>query len=278
MATGPSPIRGSCWPTSASRPGLAGGQAPALPGRHHRRRQGRHRRLRRCRRVDGAQQRRRVVPGAAVRASQTSASRQGLARRQAPALPGRHHRRRQGGHRRLRRRRRVDGAQQRRRHLPGCRSSCSADFGFEPGLARGQAPALPGRHHGRRQGRHRRLRRCRRVDGAQQRRRHLPGAAVRARRLRLRGRRLAGGEASALPGRHHRRRQGGHRRLRRCRRVDGAQQRRRHLPGRRSSCSRTSASRPAAGGSRSTRACWPTSPATARQTSSASATRGCSWR
>ena len=33
-----------------------------------------------------------------------------------------------------------------------------------------------------------------------------------------------------------------------------------------------------AGGSRSTPACWPTSPATARPTSSASATRGCSWR
>ena len=40
---------------------LAGREAPALPGRHHRRRQGRHRRLRRRRRVRGAEQRRRVV-------------------------------------------------------------------------------------------------------------------------------------------------------------------------------------------------------------------------
>ena len=36
--------------------------------------------------------------------------------------------------------------------------------------------------------------------------------------------------------------------------------------------------RAGAGGSRSTRGCWPTSPATARPTSSASATTACLWR
>ena len=48
--------------------------------------------------------------------------------------------------------------------------------------------------------------------------------------------------------------------------------------GDRSSCSPTSASRPAAGGSRSTRASSPTSPATAAPTSSASAMPGCGRR
>ena len=56
-----------------------------------------------------------------------------LAGREAPALPRRHHRRRPGRHRRVRRRRRVDGAEQRRRHVPGAAGSCVADFGFDAG-------------------------------------------------------------------------------------------------------------------------------------------------
>ena len=47
---------------------------------------------------------------------------------------------------------------------------------------------------------------------------------------------------------------------------------------RRSWSSTTSATRRAAGGSRSTRASWPTSPATAAPTSSASATTACGVR
>ena len=103
-------------------------------------------------------------------------------------------------------------------------------------------------------------------------------AAVRARRLRLRTRRLAGRPASAVPGRHHRRR---------------------HAPtssasattecGRRSATATarfqppqfvlpTSASNAVAGGSTSTRGSSPTSPVTAAPTSSASATTACGRR
>ena len=57
---------------------------------------------------------------------------------------------------------------------------------------------------------------------AEQRRRHVSGAAVRDRRSRLRRRRLAGRPASALPGQSGRRRPRRHRRLRRRRRVGGA--------------------------------------------------------
>ena len=61
------------------------------------------------------------------------------------------------------------------------------DFGFERRrLARRQASALPGRHHRQRARRHRRLRRRRRVGRARQWRRHVPAAAVRARRPRVR--------------------------------------------------------------------------------------------
>ena len=67
------------------------------------------------------------------------------------------------------------------------------------------------------------------MDRAEQRRRHVRAATGRARRLRCRGRRLASGQTSALPGRRDRRRQGRHRRVRRRRRVRGAQQRRRHV-------------------------------------------------
>ena len=82
----------------------------------------------------------------------------------------------------------------------------------------------------------------------------------------------------ALPRRHHRRRPGRHRRLRRRRRVDGAEQRRRHVPGAAVRAWPTSASRPAAGGWTGTPASWPTSPATAGPTSSASATPACGRR
>ena len=139
-------------------------------------------------------------------------------------------------------------------------------------LARRQAPALPRRHHGRRPRRHRRLRRRRRLDGAQQARRHVRRPAVRACGFRHRGGRVARRRAPALPRRPHRRRPRRHRRLRRRRRLRRAQQRRRHLRRRRSSSSPTSATRPAAGASTSTRASSPTSPATAAPTSSASAT------
>ena len=58
-------------------------------------------------------------------------------------------------------------------------------------VARGEAPASARRPHRQRSCRHRRLRRRRRVDGAEQRRRHLRRPAVRARRFRVRGWRLA---------------------------------------------------------------------------------------
>ena len=101
---------------------------------------------------------------------------------------------------------------------PACTSRCSngdgtfqftpvpvlADFGYEAGGWRvEQAPAVPRRCHRRRPRRHRRLRRRRRVRRAQQRRRHVPAAAFRDQRLRLRPG-LAGREARAVAGRHHR--------------------------------------------------------------------------
>ena len=66
-------------------------------------------------------------------------------------------------------------------------------------------------------------------------------AARRPGGFRHRGGRLAGRQASTLPGRHHRRRARRHRRLRRRRRLRRARQRRRHLRRRRSSSSTISA-------------------------------------
>ena len=68
-----------------------------------------------------------------------------------------------------------------------------------------------------------------------------------------RGGRLAGRQAPALSRRPTRQRPRGHRRLRRRRRLRRAQQWRRHVRTRRGSCSRTSASKPAAGTSTSIR-------------------------
>ena len=189
-----------------------------------------------------------------------------LARRQAPALPGRHHRRRHAP---------TSSASA----TPACgrrsatatarssrRSSCSPDFGYEAGGWRvDKHPRFLADITGDGTRRHRRLRRRRRVDGAQQRRRHVPAAAVRCStdfgfdaggwRVDKHPRFLADitgdgradivgfGDAGVWT---------------------SLEQRRRHRSSRRSSCSQTSATTPAAGGSRSTRASWPTSPATAR--------------
>ena len=155
-----------------------------------------------------------------------------LAGRTTPALPRRPDGRRSGRHRRLRRRRGLGRAQQRRRHLPSPRRSCDRQLRLRGRRLAGRTtPALPRRPDGRRPGRHRRLRRRRGLGRAQQRRRHLPASDPwRARRLRLRGRRLAGRTTPALPRRPDRRRPGGHRRLRRRRGLGRAQQRRRHLP------------------------------------------------
>ena len=150
------------------RPGLAGGQAPALPGRPHRRRPGRHRRLRRRRRVyvalsngDGTFQSRRSS------CSATSASSRRLAGREAPAVPGRPHRRRQGRHRRLRRRRRVHGAAatatERSRSHPVL---VLPDFGFDQGWRVDHHPRFLADVTGEEPGRHRRLRRRRRAGRA----------------------------------------------------------------------------------------------------------------
>ena len=192
----------------------------------------RHRRLRRRRRLDRAEQRRRHVrqtpqfvlddfgttPAAGgstgTRASSPTSPATAGPTSSASATPA-------CGRR----------AQQRRRHLPARRrSSVLSDFGYEAGGWRvdqhprfladltgdgradivgfGDAGVWVALSNG---------------DGTFQHRRSW------SRQLRLRGRRLAGRQAPALPGRPHRRRPGRHRRLRRRRRVGRAQQRRRHL-------------------------------------------------
>ena len=84
-------------------------------------------------------------------------------------------------------------------------------------------------------------------------------------------RRLAGGPAPAVPGRHHRRWSRRHRRLRQRRRLGLAGPGRRLVHGPASWWSTTSATTPAAGGSIGIRGSWPTPPAMAAPTSSASA-------
>ena len=204
---------------------------PRFLADHHRRRPCRHRRLRRRRRVRRARQRRRHVSACRVRARRLRLRSRRLARRQAPALPRRHHRRRPRRHRRLRRRRRVGRARQRRRHVPARRSLVIADFGFEAG--------------GWRVDKHPRFLADITGDG----RADIVGFGNDGvyvalsngdgtfsftpipvdQRLRLRRRRLARRQASALPRRHHRRRSRRHRRIRQRRRLRRVQQRRRHV-------------------------------------------------
>ena len=98
--------------------------------------------------------------------------------------------------------------------------------------------------------------------------------ATGGRQLRLRRRRLARRAASAVPGRHYRRRPRRHRRLRQRRGLRVARPGRRHLQRAAAGGRTTSATTPAAGASTGIRGSWPTPPATAAPTSSASANAG----
>ena len=217
--------------------------------------------------------------GAAARGPQLRLRRRRLAGRPAPAFHGRHHRRRPRRHRRLRRRRRLRLAGPGRRAVRDAAAAWSATSATHAGGWRvekhprfladttgdGRADIVgfgnAGVYVSRAQ-----------ADGT------FGAAAAGGRQLRLRRRRLAGRQASAASGRHHRRRPGRHRRLRQRRglRVAGAGGRQLTAPV--SWWSTTSATTPAAGGWRSIRASWPTPPATAGPTSSASATPGSGCR
>ena len=93
------------------------------------------------------------------------------------------------------------------------------NFGYVAGGWGRPPPAVPGRHDRRRPGRHRRVRRRRRLRLPRPSQRHVHPAATGGRQLRLRRRRLGRRPPSAVPGRHHGRRPGRHRRVRRRRRL-----------------------------------------------------------
>ena len=182
------------------------------------------------------------------------------------------------GRRRVRRGRGMGLTEQRQRHLRSTPESHRRLRLHRRRLARRQASAVPGRPHRRRPSRRGGIRRRRGVGVAEQRQRHLRSAPESHRRLRLHRRRLAGRQASAVPGRPHRRRSRRRGGIRRRRGVGVAEQRQRHLRRPPEGRSPTSATPRATGGSTSIRGSWPTSPATAAPTWWDSATAGCGCR
>ena len=175
-----------------------------------------------------------------------------LGSRAAPVRSG-SHRRRSRGHRRLRTRRRLGLAQRRQRHVPAAEHG-PLRIQLPHGVDGRKTPTLRRRSHRGRSCRHDRLRRRRRLDGAEQRGRDLPGDEIRRRGPGIRPG-LARRPASALRGRHHRRREGRPGRIRERRRLDRRRQRRRYISGAEASWWRTWATT-RAGGSTRTRASW----------------------